>query len=413
MSPSADPHRYVGTSIQRIDAVEKATGAARFVHDMAVPGMLHAATLTSPHAAARIAEINVDAARAVPGVRAVLTGVDLSQRVGLYLRDKPILARDVVRYQGEPVAAVAADDLAAARTACERIRVNYEPLPAVLDPHDALGDGAPLVHPDLASYEYMREVFSPKAGSNVAHHQKIRKGDTDAAIAGAQLVVRREFYNPPVQHVPLETHAVIAQSLPGQRMVVHSSCQSPYTVRHLLSVCFGIPHGDIRVLVPYVGGGFGGKAGLHLEPLAYCLSRAARGRPVKLVATREEEFNTLPSRQGLASDLTLAVTEEGRIVALKAIYVWDSGAYADYGVNVGRAAAYSGAGPYEVPNCHIDSLVVYTNKVFGTAYRGFGHLEVLWGIERLIDIAAREAGLDPLEFRRRNLLREGATTITG
>jgi CO/xanthine dehydrogenase Mo-binding subunit len=165
--------------------------------------------------------------------------------------------------------------------------------------------------------------------------------------------------------------------------------------------------------VPYVGGGFGGKAGLGLEPLATVLSRAAGGRPVLVSATREEEFNTMPSRPGLHSTIKIGSTRDGRITALEATYVWDAGAYADYGVNVGRAAAYSGAGPYAIDHCSIDSYVVYTNKVYGTAYRGFGHLEVLWGIERAMDQMARMLGLDPAEFRRRNLLKEGDTTITG
>jgi CO/xanthine dehydrogenase Mo-binding subunit len=180
-----------------------------------------------------------------------------------------------------------------------------------------------------------------------------------------------------------------------------------------LSVCLGLPHAAIRVHVPYVGGGFGGKAGLGLEPLATVLSRAAGGRPVLVSATREEEFNTMPSRPGLHSTIKIGSTRDGRITALEATYVWDAGAYADYGVNVGRAAAYSGAGPYAIDHCSIDSYVVYTNKVYGTAYRGFGHLEVLWGIERAMDQMAHKLGLDPAEFRRRNLLKEGDTTITG
>jgi CO/xanthine dehydrogenase Mo-binding subunit len=211
----------------------------------------------------------------------------------------------------------------------------------------------------------------------------------------------------------METHAAIVQTLPGDRAEIWTSTQSPYTVRHLMSVCFDLPHANLRVHVPYVGGGFGGKAGLHLEPLAFVLSKAAGGRPVKIVATREEEFNTIPSRQGLHSTIEIGADQDGVIVALKATYVWDAGAYADYGVNVGRAAAYSGGGPYVLPNCWIDSYVVYTNKIFGTAYRGFGHLEVLWGIERAIDMMARKLDMDPVAFRRANLLREGETTITG
>ena len=403
----------VGKPLSREDALDKVTGAAQFVHDLALPGMLHAAMLTSPHSAARIVHIDATRARDVAGVRAVLVGEDLNFRLGLYMQDKPILARGVARYQGEPVAAVAADTLDAARAACQRINVEYEPLPAVFDPREAMSKSAPLVHENLHTYEYMQGVFSPKPHSNIAHHQKIRFGDVTKGILDAELVVKETFYNPPVQHVPMETHAVIARTLPDDRIEVHSSCQSPYTVRHLLSVCFGVPHQKIRVRVPYVGGGFGGKAGLHLEPLAICLSKATGGRPVKLVASREEEFNTLPSRQGLYSTIEIGVTKDGVIKALKAEYVWDAGAYADYGVNIGRAAAYSGAGPYRVPNCWIDSYVVYTNKVFGTAFRGFGHLEVLWGIERITDMVARRLEMDPFEFRLKNLLQEGDRTITG
>lgn len=404
---------YVGKPVSRVDAVDKVTGAARYTHDLALPGMLHAALVLSPHAAARIVRVDTEAAARSPGVRAVLTGADLDVLLGLYLQDKRILARGVVRYQGEAIAAVAADSLDQAREACRRVEVVYEPIDAVLDPKDALRADAPLVHPDLGSYGHMQGVFFPKPGTNVAHHQKIRRGDFEAAIARADVRLQASFQNPPVQHVPMETHAAIAQALPQRRAEIWTSSQSPYTVRHLMSVCFGLPHGDIRVHVPYVGGGFGGKAGLGLEPLAYVLSRAAGGRPVKVVATREQEFNTLPSRQGLDSTIEIGSTQDGRIIALKATYVWDAGAYADYGVNIGRAAAYAGAGPYSIENCWIDSLVVYTNKVFGTAFRGFGHLEVMWGIERAIDRMARKLGLDPAEFRRRNLLREGDATITG
>jgi CO/xanthine dehydrogenase Mo-binding subunit len=404
---------YVGRPVAREDAVDKVTGAAVYTHDMLLPGMLYAAVVTSPHASARILRIDTNEARRLPGVRAILTGDALCYQLGLYMQDKCILARGVVRYQGEPVVAVAAETLDIAREACRLIQVDYEDLPAVLDPREAMDDGAPLVHPDLHTYEHMRGVFFPKPHTNVAHHQKIRKGDFAEAFSSADVCLTTSFYNPPVQHVPMETHAAIAHALPKGRIEIWTSSQSPYTVRHLMSVAFGLPHASIRVHVPYVGGGFGGKAGLNLEPLAYVLSKAAGGRPVKVVATREQEFNTLPSRQGLHSTIEIGATAQGKIVALKATYLWDAGAYADYGVNVGRAAAYSGAGPYAVPHCWIDSYVVYTNKVFGTAYRGFGHLEVLWGIERAIDRMAHKLGLDPAEFRRRNLLKEGDLTITG
>ncbi len=404
---------FVGTAVPRIDGPAKVMGTAAFVRDLAVPGMLHARLVTSPHAAARIRSIDPSRAAAMPGVAAVLTGADVDVRLGLYMEDKPVLARDVVRYAGEAVAAVAADTVTEAEAACAAIRVEYEPTEPVLDVEAALAEGAPQVHPDLARYAWMRGVFFPEPGHNVAHHQKIRRGDVQRGFDEADRVFEFRFANPPVQHAPLETHAALVVARPDGRVEIVTSAQSPFTVRQLFCRAFGLPLQRVRVRVPYVGGGFGGKAGIHLEPLAYCLSRAAGGRPVRLVATREEEFHTLPSRQGLHSTIRTGVTADGRITALEVRYLWDAGAYADYGVNIGRAAAYAGAGPYAIPNCRIDSIVVYTNRVFGTAYRGFGHLEVLWGIERNMDLVARAIGIDPVEFRLRNLLRPGDATITG
>ncbi len=410
-APATAP--YVGGSAPRVDGVTKVTGTALFVHDMVLSGMLHARILVSPHAAARIVRIDTSNALAMPGVRAVLTGADLSQKLGLYMQDKEILARDFVRHQGEAVASVAAETVEQARAACAAIEVEYEPMPPVLDVSAALAEDAPQVHPGLADYTWMKGVFFPEPGKNIAHRQKIRKGDVGKGFAEADRIFEHNFKNPPVQHVPMETHTAIATARADGEVEIVTSAQSPFTVRQLFCHAFGMPLQKVRVKVPYVGGGFGGKAGIHLEPLVYCLSKAAGGRPVKIVATREEEFNTLPSRQGLESRIKTGVTKDGRITALEITYLWDAGAYADYGVNIGRAASYSGAGPYVVPNCKIDSLVVYTNKIFGTAYRGFGHLEVLWGIERNMEIVARELGIDPCEFRRKNLLRIGETTITG
>ncbi len=404
---------YVGGDAKRIDGVAKVTGSAQFVHDMTVPGMLVARLVHSPYPAARIKNVDTTKARGMPGVRAVLCGADLPYKLGLYMQDKDVLARGFVRHQGEAVAAVAAETPEQAQAACKAIVVDYEPLPAALDVHQALAPNAPLVHPDLASYSWMKGVFFPGAGTNVAHHQKIRKGDVAKGFAEADRVFEHTFQNPAVQHVPMETHTTIVEAKASGEVEIVTSAQSPFTVRHLFCHTFGLPLTQVRVKVPYVGGGFGGKAGIALEPLAYCLSRAAGGRPVKVQATREEEFNTLPSRQGLTSRIKTGVTKDGRITALEVEYLWDAGAYADYGVNVGRAAAYSGGGPYVIPNCKIDSKVVYTHKIYGTAYRGFGHLEVLWGIERNLDLVAQAMGIDPLEMRRRNLLRVGETTITG
>lgn len=403
----------IGKGVKKIDAVEKVTGSAQYVHDLELQGMLYARMLLSPHAHARIVNIDTSKAEELPGVRAVLTGKDLDYKIGLYLVDKDILAKDKVIYHGEPVAAVAAETEAIAQQAIELIEVEYEELPAVLDVREAVKEDAPLVHEDLGEYRYMEGVFFPKPGTNIANHFKLRKGDVDKAFEEADHVFENEFYLPQIDHTAMETHTAIAWWKPGGKVKIWSSAQSPFAVRNLLSEAMGIPHEKIEVVVPYVGGGFGGKAGIHFEPLVTCLSRAAGGRPVKLVASREEEFNTVPVRQGLFSRVKTGVTKEGRIIAQKLEFLWDSGANADYGVNVTRAAGYSGAGPYDIENIWIDSLTVYTNKVYGTAYRGFGHSEVLWAVERQMDIIAEELGLDPYEFRKKNILRPGSITATG
>ncbi|OIQ09103.1 4-hydroxybenzoyl-CoA reductase subunit alpha [Moorella thermoacetica] len=403
----------IGVGVPRIDGVEKVTGEALYVHDLKIQGMLYAALKTSPYAHARILRIDTSRARSLPGVKAVLTGQDVPYRLGLYMIDRPLLATGKVRYYGEPVAAVAALDLDTAREAVELIEVEYEPLPVVQDVEEALREDAPLVHEDLATYSWIKGVYFPKPGTNIANHFKVRKGDIEAGFARADLIVENKFFQPQVLHMPLETHVTIARWSSGDRIKIWTSAQSPFAVRDLLSMTIGVPRSHIEVIVPYVGGGFGGKAGIHLEALVACLSRAARGRPVKLTATREEEIASLPCRQGLLSKIKTGVTREGRIIAEEIAYLWDAGAYADYGVNIGRAAGYSGVGPYEIENVKIDSYTIYTNHIFGTAYRGFGHAEFFWAIERQRDIIARKLGMDALEFRMKNLLKPGSVTITG
>ncbi|HSV56995.1 MAG TPA: molybdopterin cofactor-binding domain-containing protein, partial [Magnetospirillaceae bacterium] len=282
---------YIGRDSTRVDSLEKLTGEAIYVSDMTLPGMLHAAVLRSPHARARILRIDVSKARGMPGVRAVLVGEELGYRLGLYVVDKYILARGEVRHYGEAVAAVAAETYAQARRAAEAVVVVYEPLPPVLHHMDAIRPDAPLVHPDLGSYDHIAAVFTPKPGTNIANHTRLRKGDTEKGFAESEWIIEREYSCPSVQHVPMETHVAIAKWSRGDRVEIWTSAQSPYTVRNLFCHAFQLPHNNVRVHIPYVGGGFGGKAGIGVEPLAAVLSRAAGGRPVKFQATREEEFS--------------------------------------------------------------------------------------------------------------------------
>ena len=405
--------KHVGHSPERQEAKGKLTGSAIYTSDMGFPGMLHAQIKKSPHASANIRRIDTSKAERLQGVRAILTGADLDYRLGLYVVDKDILAKGKVRHYGEAVVAVAADTLAIARQAVELIEVDYEVTPAVLNHMDAIKPGAPLVHPDLGTYATVPAVFSPQGGTNIANLSKCRKGDIEKGFAEAEWIIEREYTNPSVQHVPMETHVTIVEWRPGDDITIWTSAQSPFTVRGLFCYTFKLPLTKVRVIVPHVGGGFGGKAGIHLEPLVACLSRKAGGKPVKFQATREEEFSLLPCRSALTYKLKTGVRSDGKIVAQKMDMYWDAGAYADYAVNVTRASGYSAAGPYEIPNAWLDAFTVYTNKPYGTAYRGFGHVEFFWGLERHMDLVARTIGMDPLAFRRLNLLRPGSLTLTG
>jgi len=405
--------RHIGKSPDRSEALEKITGRATYVHDMELPGMLYGKVLNSPHARANIVSIDTSAAEALPGVKAVLTGKDAPYLVGLYMIDKCIIANEFVRYQGEVVAAVAAIDEATAERAISLIEVEYEVLPAVITLDDAL-EAKILVHEDINELEYLEGVFFPQPDSNIASWNKNVHGDVDKAFAESDFVIENEMSLPAAAHTPLETHVAIAEADPySDRIKIWSSAQSPFAIRQLLARSLGIIESNVQVIVPYVGGAFGGKAGIHLEPLATLLSKAAKGRPVKLQASREEEFNQLPLRASMRGRIKTGVMKDGKITAIKAYYDWDSGAYADYGVNVGKTAIYSGAGAYEIPNVEIHSRTLYTNKTFSTAYRGFGHLEFHWVIERQMDLIAQKLGMDPYEFRMKNILRPGKQTISG
>lgn len=409
----ANDYNYIGKSVTRHDSYEKVTGSAMYVGDIKLNGLLHGKLKTSPYAHANILSIDTSKAEALPGVRAVIDGRHGAAKLGIYMVDRSIIATDKVRYYGEVVAAVAADTEEIASQAIDLIDVQYEPLPVLQDVEEAAAADSMLVHPDLGTYSWTKGVFFPEPGTNIASHIKIRKGNVDEAFKKADVILENTYTQPQVFHIPLETHTVIVQWGYDDKITIHSSSQSPFAIRDLFSVAFGLPKTKVEVNVPYVGGGFGCKSGIHLEPLVGLLSRQAGGRPVKLIPTREEECATLPCRQGLVAHIRTGATRDGRIIAEEIEYLWDCGAYADYGVNIGRAGAVSGCGPYDIENVKIDSKSVYTNHIFGTAYRGFGHPEVFFGIERQRDLMAKELGLDPTEFRLKNLLYPGSKTITG
>jgi carbon-monoxide dehydrogenase large subunit len=403
----------VGTSPQRIEGREKVTGAAQYVDDLQFgPNLLHAKLKRSPIAHGFIRRLDVEKARALSGVRVVVTGEDFPGLTGLYLSDRPIFATDRVRFYGEPVAAVAADTEEIAEQAIALIEVEYDELPGVFDPEYGASAEAPLLHPDLGDYQCAPFIL-PQRGTNISNHFKVRKGDIAAGWAEADLIIEHDYRVPHIQHVPLEMHVCVAQQDANEKVTLWSSSQSPFAQRNLIAKGLGIRHGQLRVVTPHVGGGFGSKAGVSIEGAAVALAMHARGRPVKLRMTREEEFHTTFVRQALVARIKMGMTRDGRLTAMHNRFYWDGGAYTEYGVNITRAAGYSGSGPYYVPNIQVDSFCVYTNHPIGGPMRGFGMAEVHFGIEQHIDRMAHELGLDPVSVRMQNCLKDGDETLTG
>lgn len=403
----------VGKSFPRVESRAKVTGAAQYVDDMQFgPSLLHGRLKRSPIPHGLIKRIDTSKAEALPGVRVVVTGQDYPGLTGLYLADRPIFAVDRVRFVGEPVAGVAAETPEIAEKAVELIEVEYEELPGVFDPEYGASPEAPLLHPNLDKYECAPFIFR-QPGTNISNWFKVRKGDMEKGWTEADLIYEHTYRVPHVQHVPLETHSTVAQMDGNGKITLWSSSQSPFAQRNLIAKSLGISHSRLRVITPYVGGGFGSKAGVSMEGACVILAMRARGRPVKLIMSRAEEFYTTFVRQGLVAHIKMGMTKDGRITAMQNTYYWDAGAYTEYGVNITRAAGYSSTGPYNVPNVHADSYCVYTNHPIGGPMRGFGMAEIHFAIEQHIDRMATQLGLDPVQVRLKNCLKGGDETVTG
>jgi CO/xanthine dehydrogenase Mo-binding subunit len=413
---NARPLRVVGHPVQRVDAVEKVTGRARYVTDLVLPGMAYARVLRSPYAHARVRRVDVTRARARPGVVAALAGADLTwcdPYYGPAYRDRPVLAIDVARYEGEPVAAVAAVDEATAEEALEHIDVDYEPLPAVMTLEEAQAPGAPLVHASQPPAGHFADLASlrPRPGTNICHQFQFSRGDAVAALAGADVVVQDAYRFPPVQHVALEPHAVVAAWDQTGGLTLWASTQNPYSVRVELARMFDLPLARIRVVVPHLGGGFGSKTYAKLEPLAATLARVA-GRPVRLAASVPEAFQTVRRCASLVT-VRAGFRRDGTLVAVECDADYDVGAYADIGPRVVQKGTYTATGPYRVPHVRLEARAVYTNTTPGGAFRGFGVPQLAWALESLVDVAADRLDRDPVDLRRQNFLAHGEEFAPG
>jgi carbon-monoxide dehydrogenase large subunit len=404
----------IGASIPRIDAIEKVLGKALYATDIKIQGMLYGKVLRSSLPHAKILNVDISRAQKLLGVKGVVTGKDLMGRYGTCIQDQPYYCFDKVRYVGDPVAGVAATDLDIAEEALELIKVDYEELPPVLDPVKGMEPDAPLIHEELGSY-WCGPHYFPVPGTNICNHFKLRKGDLDEGFRQSDFISEDTFKTQMVQHCHLEPHAAIAQVSPSGQITIWTNTQHPYSCRRELARSLGMPMNQIRIIVTYVGGGFGGKVYLKVEPLSVVLAmKVKNSRPVQIVLTREEEFYaTSIVRHPAVIQIKTGVKRDGTLMARRVKLVWDTGAYADAGPPISRNAGFSCNGPYKIPNLWVDSYCVYTNKTIAGAFRGFGIPQIMWAIDSQMDILAEGIGMDPVEIRLKNALEEGSISSTG
>jgi CO/xanthine dehydrogenase Mo-binding subunit len=402
--------RVVGQSLPRFDAPGKVTGTAVYAADFAVPGMLVGKVFRSTEPHARLVRVDTARARALPGVRTVITAVDVPDvRYGGALKDETVFARDRVRYVGQPVAAVAATTPEAADAALAAIEAVYEPLPAVLDLDAALAPGAPLVHPEWHTYAAIPILHRD---GNVCNRARIVVGDVERGFAEADRVFEHRFRTGMVHQGYTEPRAAVAQWDSAGTVTVWSNTQLPFETQNTLAEILAIPPSRIRVVVPGIGGGFGGKLRVGVEHFAALLARRT-GRPVKVVTTSEEELTSAYPRQGTVVELRTGVTKDGRITAKRGRIWFDTGAFAGSGPGVASVATLVLAGPYRIPNLHLEGYAVYTNKTNCGSFRAPSGPQSNFAVESQMDIIADALGLDPLELRLKNIVREGDEGPTG
>ena len=402
----------VGRSVRRVDAVAKVTGEWIFGADYQAPGLLHGKAVRSPYPHARVLYVDLEAARRVPGVRAAVLGKDAPYVHGSAIRDEPFLAGSEVRYAGEPVAAVAAVSEEAAIEAADLVRVEYEELPGIFDPLEAMQPGALLVHPELGTYD-REPIFVCYPGTNIVNHAKIRRGDIEQGWRESDEIFEDVFTTQWIQHAPIEPHAAVAQVTADGRVVIWANTQSPYNFLREMAQALRLPQSRVRVIGLGVGGGFGSKLYPRLEPVAVALALHTGGRPVKLCYTREEEFIAAVTKHPAHITLRTGVRRDGTLVARQITTVFNTGGYADTGPLVSRNGAFSGSGPYRIPHVWVDSYAVYTHNPLGGAFRGYGVPQLTWAHESQMDMIAHRLGLDPVAVRERNLFERGDRTCTG
>jgi CO/xanthine dehydrogenase Mo-binding subunit len=401
----------IGERVLRQDGQEKVTGGAQYTADMPMSGMAHGRFLYAPHARARIVRLDVTAARALSGVFAVVSQDDAPDvRYGGFVKDRTVFAKDEVRFEGEIVAAVAAISPEVAAQALELIDVEYEPLPPVTDLEAALLAGSDLVHGGWQDYATGFPNIQ-RRGNDHAYMTTV-KGDVEAGFAEADVVVEERYRSDMSHAVPIEPHALIAK-WNGAHVTIWSSTQVPFMARAGTAEVLGIPQSHVRVVVPYLGGGFGGKCDVHFEPHVAILARAA-GRAVRLIFNRREEFTSIDKTHSpMEIEVRTGVRSDGTIVARSGRILLDGGAYVADGPYATEIGMMMFANGYRIENLHVEAHTLYTNRTPSGSVRAPGGPQVCWAIEQHTDVIAERLGMDPVEFRRRNLVAGGDTGPTG
>jgi len=401
----------IGQPVGRAEGPEKVTGTAMYPADVNPPGTLVGRCLRSPYAYARIVSIDASAARQLPGVHAVLTGRDIPETlVGRFLRDFPVLARDVVRFAGQKVAAVAADDADIAEEALNRIEVEYQELTPVFDPVEAMRPDAPVLHPNFMAYS--GRVEGPQEHPNVTAHATWKKGNIEEGFAGADSVFEHTFRTQRQHQGYIEPHACVVSVDQEGRVQVWVNSKMPFQVRKQLAEGIDHPETMIRINPAFIGGDFGGKGGFMDTHVAYWLARAT-GRPIRMVMSYTEELMAANPRHAAVMTFKTGVKRDGTITARHAHLVFDSGAYAAFKPARGVSYGPRCLGPYKMAHARIDSYMVYTNRVPCGSMRSPGDPQSIFASEAQIDLVARELGMDPYDFRMRNLVRDGDESPLG
>ncbi|MEA4901069.1 xanthine dehydrogenase family protein molybdopterin-binding subunit [Desulfitobacterium sp.] len=387
----------VGKSVIRKDAIDKVLGKTQFAADMKLPGMLYAKILRGKVPHAILKNVDTSAAEALPGVYAVLTAKDIpgSNSHGIILKDEPVLAIDRIRKIGEPLAVVAAESEKIAEAALALIKVELEEIPAVFDPEEAMKPDAPKVH----------------EGGNVVQLRKVRKGDVEKAFAEADIVIENVYRTQMQEHAYIEPEAGVAY-LDRDNVVLNVCTQNPHFDRKEVARNLSLPVNKVRIIQAATGGGFGGKLDVSVQVYIAILALRTK-RPVKLVYSREESVVATTKRHPCVIYYKTAADKNGKLLAIEATIIGDTGAYASYGPGTITRSAVHVTGPYEIPNVKVDAYTVYTNNPTAGAMRGFGVPQVAFAHEQQMDMLAEKVGLNPIQIRLLNALKPGSTTGTG